>query len=108
MGPGSGREMGQINKRISQAPIRAQRDRQVPQRPGAVDGFPPASKSIQHQTSRDRGVPSSLYYSAGNPAEGMLTRSRKDTPAGLLESMIMRMGGGPTSTFKGMYVDLVI
>lgn len=29
-------------------------------------------------------------------------------PAALLEAMIARMGGSPTSVFKGMYVDLAI
>lgn len=65
-----------------------------------------------HKTD-NRGQASASNESAEVPTaaaglDGLRGRHRVDTPAALLESMIMQMGGGPYSTYKGMHVDLAV
>lgn len=47
-------------------------------------------------------------YSGAASLRGLGSRHRGETPAELLELMIMQMGGGPYSTYKGMHIDLAV
>ena len=99
---------GGVGGEINQSAVHEHGGRYIQPGARADGGFQPANTRAGNASSRDRGIPSSRFYSASTSFDNLRLRSRKDTPAELLESMITQMGGAPTSTFKGMYVDLVI
>lgn len=77
-------------------------------------GHPVASAGVDSNSAssapnrRHRSGFSSGSYPTTASREGIRDHNQNDTPAELLESMIMQMGGGPYSTYKGMYINLVV
>ena len=98
----------EISHEINQSAVHEHRGSHISPGARADAGFQPANTGSDNTRPRDRDIPSSRFYSASTSLDNLRLRSRKDTAAELLESMITQMGGAPTSTFKGMYVDLVI